>query len=109
MCTYDTIAKIRIRRYVALPVGDLLASIAMFPSTKSVTIQTDRVLVSKKELKTLGIPHLSTRQRRPIPQADTARPMLGLRVDDERIDRPQSTPISMGAISRALPLPNKKL
>jgi hypothetical protein len=33
---------------------------------------------------------------------------LSLRVDDERIGRPQTTAISMGAISRAHQLPNKK-
>jgi hypothetical protein len=32
---------------------------------------------------------------------------LSLRVDDERIGRPQSTAISMGAISRAHQLPKK--
>jgi hypothetical protein len=61
-------------------------------------------------LKTLGIPHRSTRQRRPIPPSgySSANAGLSLRVDDERFDRPQSTPISMGAISRAYQLPNKK-
>ena len=40
-----------------LPAGGFLASIAMLPSTGSITMQIERLLVSKKELKTIGIPY----------------------------------------------------
>jgi prophage regulatory protein len=39
------------------PAGGFLASIAMLPSTRSITMQIERLLVSKKELKTIGIPY----------------------------------------------------
>jgi prophage regulatory protein len=40
-----------------MPAGGFLASIAMLPSTRSITMQIERLLVSKKELKTIGIPY----------------------------------------------------
>src|SRR5665213_1867327 len=39
------------------PAGGFLASIAMLPSTRSITMQIERLLVSKKERKTIGIPY----------------------------------------------------